>query len=96
MQAPLFWLCADWLAAEDFLYLADFLLYCAADALACAFVLQVGVVGELSDLLFDGALHFVELALSFIVCAGGGFGCCHDQSPYSRPCMTPRDSVLIT
>jgi hypothetical protein len=55
------------LFSEDFLHLADFLLYRPACLFANTFGFQVGIVRQLTHFFLNLALHFVNLACDLIL-----------------------------
>jgi hypothetical protein len=57
------------LFAEDFLYVADFLLNFAGDFLAGTSISQIGIAEGFPGLLFYFAFRFPNAALDFVLCA---------------------------
>src|SRR5580704_3445604 len=56
-----------YLLPKNFLHLPDFLLYLAGDLFRFTFVLEVGIVCQLSNFFFHFSLQVVQLALDFIL-----------------------------
>ena len=52
---------------QNFFNLADLLLDLTGRLLDGAFVFQVWIIGDLSHLLFDLALHFVKIAFHLVL-----------------------------